>query len=45
MAQGEVSAQDTAAKHGSQKDKFNILYTVCILFSYMPSTNTNFLIR
>jgi hypothetical protein len=25
MAQGEVTAKDIAAKHGSQKAKFNIL--------------------
>ena len=45
MARDEVSAQDTAAKHGSQKAKFNTLYTVCILFSPLPSTDTSFLIR
>jgi len=32
MARDEVSAHDTAAKHGSQKAKFNILYTVHFIF-------------
>jgi hypothetical protein len=36
MAQGEMTAKDTAAKHGSQNAKFNILYIVCIYFPKCP---------
>jgi hypothetical protein len=36
MAQGEVTAEDTAAKHGSQKAIFNTLHTVCIYFPTCP---------